>query len=124
LFLSLKDSLKDMLVLVLMLLAMAVLFANLMFYAEFDSLTFPNMFQGIWYAIVTMTTVGYGDIFPVSTLGCIVGSVCALSGIFIMAIPIAIMAGNLMVVKFLTKLSLDALKKNLRFTKYLDFSVF
>jgi hypothetical protein len=29
-----------------------------------------------------------------------------------------------MVVKFLTKLSLDALKKNLRFTKYLDFSVF
>jgi hypothetical protein len=29
-----------------------------------------------------------------------------------------------MVVKFLTKLSLDALKKNLRFTKYLDFSIF
>lgn len=94
LFLSLKDSLKDMLVLVLMLLAMTVLFANLMFYAEFDNLTFPNMFQGMWYAIVTMTTVGYGDIYPVSTLGCIVGSVCALSGIFIMAIPIAIMAGN------------------------------
>ena len=94
LFLSLKDSLKDMLVLVLMLLAMAVLFANLMFYSEFHSLTYPNMFQGIWYAIVTMTTVGYGDIYPVSTLGRIVGSVCALSGMFIMAIPIAIMAGN------------------------------
>lgn len=94
LFLALWDSFKDLSVLLLMCLTLAVLFANMIFYAEFSNFTFSNMFQGIWFAIVTMTTVGYGDIYPVTKLGCTVGALCALSGIIILAVPIAIVAGN------------------------------
>ncbi|XP_052072599.1 potassium voltage-gated channel subfamily C member 3-like [Mytilus californianus] len=94
LFLALWDSLKDLSMLLLMCLTLAIIFANMIFYAEFSNFTFSNMFQGIWFAIVTMTTVGYGDIYPVTTLGCTVGAFCALSGIIILAVPIAIVAGN------------------------------
>lgn len=94
LFLALWDSLKDLSVLLLMCLTLAILIANMIFYAEFSNFTFSNMFQGIWFAIVTMTTVGYGDIYPVTPLGCTVGALCALSGIIILAVPIAIVAGN------------------------------
>jgi hypothetical protein len=41
-----------------------------MYYAEIrESETFPNMLVGMWWAVVTMTTVGYGDMYPMGTLG-------------------------------------------------------
>ena len=42
--------------------------------------TFPTIIEGIWWAVVTISTVGYGDYSPTTTLGRIIGSVLILTG--------------------------------------------
>jgi hypothetical protein len=59
-----------------------------------DENSLPSDFAAIsdacWLAIVTMTTVGYGDKYPKSRLGQLVGVTCMLSGVLIIALPTAI----------------------------------
>lgn len=92
---SIRASLKDLLLLSLSFLLASLFFASFIYYAEFYvSDTFPDIFIGIWWSVVTMTTVGYGDMFPKSTFGYFVGGVCAFSGMLILAMPVAILATN------------------------------
>ena len=68
----------------------AVVFAGiLMFYAEHDAQpeVFKDMLQSIWWAVATLTTIGYGDIYPVTGLGKIIASSLAFIGIGLVAIP-------------------------------------
>ena len=44
--------------------------------------------EGIWWSLITMTTVGYGDKIPVSFSGKIAGSCCAMMGILCMSFPV------------------------------------
>ena len=53
-----------------------------------------NIPQGLWWAVVTMTTVGYGDMHPVSTGGYLVGTVCAITGLVVVAMPVPIIVQN------------------------------
>lgn len=55
---------------------------------------FNNAFSGMWWAISTLTTVGYGDIYPITTLGRLIGSIIALLGIVLLAIPTAIISSG------------------------------
>jgi hypothetical protein len=68
----------------------------MIYYAEFyssedDFLTIP---VGFWWAIVTMTTVGYGDKHPHSSWGYLVGALCAMVGLLCAALPIPIISSN------------------------------
>jgi voltage-gated potassium channel len=51
-----------------------------------DRDTFPNVWLGMWWAIQTVTTVGYGDIVPASTGGKIVASFLLLGGLSLLAV--------------------------------------
>lgn len=55
---------------------------------------FDNAFSGMWWAMSTLTTVGYGDIYPITALGKLIGSVIALFGIGLLAVPTAIISSG------------------------------
>jgi voltage-gated potassium channel len=78
-----------------LLLAMALLFsATLMYHIEGE--TQPDNFGSIpsaaWWAIATLTTVGYGDATPVTALGKFVGGITMVIGLCILALPVAIIS--------------------------------
>lgn len=68
----------------------------LMFYAEHKAQpeAFPNVLGCMWWAVVTMTTIGYGDVYPVTYYGKIIGSVMALLGIGLVAMPTGIISAG------------------------------
>ena len=55
---------------------------------------FPNVISSLWWAICTLTTVGYGDVYPVTHVGRLFASVISLVGIGIIAIPTGIIAAG------------------------------
>jgi voltage-gated potassium channel len=55
---------------------------------------FPNVISSLWWAICTLTTVGYGDIYPITHTGRLFASIIALLGIGIIAIPTGILAAG------------------------------
>lgn len=79
------DILASMAVIMLILL----LSSSLMYYLEHlaQPKAFPNMFAALWWGMATLTTVGYGDIYPITTLGKLCASVIALLGIGLVALP-------------------------------------
>ena len=81
------------------LLILAVLFvlaSTLMYYAEYDAQpeAFASIPHAMWWAVVTLTTVGYGDIYPVTVQGKIIGAVVAILGIGFFALPAGIIAAG------------------------------
>lgn len=58
--------------------------------------TFSNFFEAIYWACVSLTTMGYGDIYPVSTAGRIVTMISSFVGIAIVALPAGIITAGYM----------------------------
>lgn len=56
---------------------------------------FSSILNSMWWGIVTLSTVGYGDVYPVTPLGKLVGSIVALSGIALFALPAGIIVSGL-----------------------------
>ncbi|XP_064632333.1 potassium voltage-gated channel protein Shal-like isoform X2 [Lineus longissimus] len=73
-----------------------IIFATIMFYAEKNvkSTNFTSIPAAFWYTIVTMTTLGYGDMVPSTITGKIVGGVCSLSGVLVIALPVPVIVSN------------------------------
>ncbi len=55
---------------------------------------FPNVISSLWWAICTLTTVGYGDVYPITSVGRLFASIISLVGIGIIAIPTGIIAAG------------------------------
>ena len=61
---------------------------------ELQPETFGSMPDSMWWAIVTLTTVGYGDVIPITTMGKMFGGFIGLIGIGMIALPAAILASG------------------------------
>lgn len=55
---------------------------------------FPNIPAAMWWGVVTLTTVGYGDVYPITPMGRLLGAIVAILGIGIFALPAGIIASG------------------------------
>ncbi len=55
---------------------------------------FPNILSAMWWAVATLTSVGYGDIYPITGLGKIISSFIALLGIGLVALPTGLISAG------------------------------
>lgn len=68
----------------------------LMFYVESEVQqdVFHNILDTFWWSIVTFTTVGYGDVYPITPLGKILSAIIVLIGIMLFALPTSILTAE------------------------------
>lgn len=93
---TVRTSWKD-LGLLFMLVGMGMLvFGSLEYFIENEEegTGFTSIPQGMWWAVQTLTSLGYGDFWPHTLLGKTVGSMCAVCGVLVMALPIPIVVDN------------------------------
>lgn len=89
-----KAKAGDLSVAFFILFIVLVLASSMMYYAERDAQpdTFSSIPASMWWGVVTLTTIGYGDTYPVTFAGKIIASGVAILGIAVYAIPTGIMA--------------------------------
>lgn len=90
----LKKKAEDLWLTVFVVFLMLIVSSSIMYYIERDAQpeTFSNIFQAFWWGIVTLTTVGYGDMLPITPVGKIIGGLISILGIGLVAIPSGILA--------------------------------
>ncbi|KAJ8312840.1 LOW QUALITY PROTEIN: hypothetical protein KUTeg_010213 [Tegillarca granosa] len=93
LLVAVRRSKRELLVFTITILFNAMIFAGFIFYAE-DEESIANFFDACYWAIVTMTTVGYGDIRPKYPMGKFVAALCSISGLFLLTMPVSVISGN------------------------------
>ncbi|KAJ3596911.1 hypothetical protein NHX12_003311 [Muraenolepis orangiensis] len=102
---TLRASTNEFLLLIIFLALGVLIFATMIYYAEriganpndpraSDHTHFKNIPIGFWWAVVTMTTLGYGDMYPQTTSGMLVGALCALAGVLTIAMPVPVIVNN------------------------------
>lgn len=90
LLLSLRASRKKIEVFLFTVMTLVIVFGSLMYLIEGEENGFTSIPRSIYWAIVTMTTVGYGDIAPKTNIGQVLASVIMICGYSIIAVPTGI----------------------------------
>jgi voltage-gated potassium channel len=109
-----RQLLSSIFVIMIMMLASSLCMYSLEHQAQPD--VFDNAFSGIWWAANTLLTVGYGDIYPITAGGRVMGVLLAFLGVGVVAIPTGIIsAGFVEQYSRLKQLGEETAEKNLRF---------
>ena len=90
----LKDSKSELSITLFVAFILLTLSSTLMYYVENEAQPdkFENIGQSLWWSVATLTTVGYGDIYPITGLGKILSSIIAIIGIGFVALPTGIIS--------------------------------
>lgn len=86
---------REIFVIMLFFLVFVLLFsATIMYMVEYEAQphAFSSIPAALWWAVMTVTTVGYGDIIPITPVGRMIGGFVTICGVLILALPSAIMA--------------------------------
>lgn len=92
---ALRASARKLAVFFATVMVLVVVFGSVMYVVEGEANGFTSIPRSIYWAIVTMTTVGYGDISPQTALGQALASVVMLVGFTIIAVPTGIVASEI-----------------------------
>ncbi|ABW27235.1 Ion transport protein [Acaryochloris marina MBIC11017] len=92
----LKSKRDELLVTLMGVFGLLWLASTMMYFIEHDAQpeAFANIPATMWWGVATLTTVGYGDIYPVTTAGRVLGSVISILGIGLFALPTGILASG------------------------------
>jgi len=89
---TLRASAMDLLLLLLCLFTAVMTFSALAFFSRDE--VFTSIPVAAWWAIITLTTVGYGDVVPKGAFGKLIASACAIKGVCLLAMLIPILVNN------------------------------
>lgn len=104
----LKESKPELSITLFVAFILMILSSTLMYYVENEAQPnkFENIGQSLWWSVATLTTVGYGDIYPITGLGKILSSIIALIGIGFVALPTGIISSA-----FISKMQIEKEKR-------------
>lgn len=90
----LKETQADLIITLFVAFILLVLSSTLMYYFENEAQPerFASIGHSFWWAVATLTTVGYGDVYPVTAIGKVLGATIALIGIGFVALPTGIIS--------------------------------
>ncbi|MGK7877414.1 MAG: ion transporter [Xenococcaceae cyanobacterium] len=93
---AIKAQREELVLTFVMVLMLLILASSLMFFAESEAQpeVFPSIPAAMWWGVVTLTTVGYGDIYPITPMGKFLGALLAFLGIGMFALPAGIVASS------------------------------
>lgn len=86
---------KELIIFVFMLIILVCLFGLTMYVAEMThNAKMSTLPSSLYWALITLTTVGYGDYTPVTTAGHITATFCAVCGVLVLTMPISVIAST------------------------------
>ena len=93
-----RDSSKKLIVFFSLVVLVVISLGALMYIVESDEegTAFYNIPVSIYWAVVTMTTVGYGDIAPITTMGRIISTFVMLLGYIVIAVPTGVVSSSML----------------------------
>jgi voltage-gated potassium channel len=89
-----REEKEKLVITIFMVFILLILSAALIFSVEHEEQpeAFPNIFTSLWWSVATLTTVGYGDVYPITPSGKVLAGVIALLGVGLVALPTGILA--------------------------------
>lgn len=90
----LKETKADLSITIFVAFVLLILSSTLMYYIENDAQPekFENIGQAMWWSVATLTTVGYGDVYPITGIGKFLSAIIAIIGIGFVALPTGIIS--------------------------------
>ena len=93
----LKEKKEELIIVIFLVFLLLIIFSSLMYFIEKEAQpeAFSSIPEAMWWGIITLTTVGYGDVYPITPLGKILGALIAFLGIGMFALPAGILGSGL-----------------------------
>ncbi len=93
----LKKKKEELIASLFVVVVLMIVASILMYFFEHEAqpTVFENAFSGLWWAVETVTTLGYGDIYPVTFMGRLLATFIAFLGIALVAVPTGIISAGM-----------------------------